>query len=342
MSKIKEFGFSSKSRETGREIKKLGKLADDLGYGTYWVSEDPFYRGPFTSMATIAAHTKNIRVGTNVINPVIRHPVSIAMEMAALDDVSEGRAVLGLAAGGKSWLQDKLNLSTQKPLTTLKETIDIFQPLIRGETVSYEGDRFNIADVKLIIPPYRPKLPLYLGARSPKSLQLCGEKCDGLVIGRGAMLTPEYLSYMIENLKIGAEKSGRDISDLDITLMMTLSLSDNDREARDRVKREILKSQLQILEFGAVKFTGVLPDAFYEKLKASVDGVGNPLDLITDDIIDSYAIAGDPERCKESIAKSVEAGINSFILVDPWNYGVPVDIESLMRTFQEKVMSEFL
>ena len=71
-------------------------------------------------------------------------------------------------------------------------------------------------------------------------------------------------------------------------------------------------------------------------------GAGNPLDLITDDVIDRYAIAGSPERCKERIARLVDAGVNSFILIDHSNYGAVIDIESTMRVFQEKIMPEFL
>lgn len=345
MTKVKEFSFSTEHQVSGREMIRLAKLAEDLGYGTFWVPEDPFYRGPFTSMATIAAHTTNMRVGSIVINPRIRHPVSIAMEMSALDDYSEGRAILGLSPGAM-WL-NQLNIASQKqPLTTLRESIDIIQPLIRGETVHHESDLFTVSDVTLTIPPHRPNIPLYMGVRGPKSLQLCGERGDGLLLALTLPITTTNLSYTLENLKIGAARSGRDLSDLDITWMMTLSMSDNDREARDRVKPLVLRTLLANLENGGgYKFeNSEIPPSFYADLQKAVDGAGDPMDLITDDIIDRYAIAGSPARCKEGIARLVDAGINSFILTDYSNYGMPepMDIETAMRDCQEHLMSEFL
>ena len=342
MTSVRDFGFAIEHVETGKEMIRLAKLAEDLGYGTYWVPEDPFFRGPFTTMATIAAHTKHMRIGSQVINPIMRHPVSMAQEMSALDDYSEGRAVLGLGVGGKSWL-DQLNCSVKRPLTTLRETIDIFQPLVRGDTVNHEGERFKASDVKLTIPPYRPKIPLYLGSLGPKCLQLCGEKCDGLLIALGASMAPHNISHFMDNLKIGVAKSGRDIKDLDITYMLTVSMSDNDRKARDHIKPVILTRQLYCLKNGHRAETA-LPDSFYQKLREYIDGAGDPLDLITDDIIDSQATAGCPERCKENIARLVEAGITSFTLADYSDYreGFSMDIESTMKEFQEKVMSEFL
>jgi alkanesulfonate monooxygenase SsuD/methylene tetrahydromethanopterin reductase-like flavin-dependent oxidoreductase (luciferase family) len=378
MGKVKDFGFMPITQKSGRELIRLAKLAEDLGYGTCWLAEDPYVRGPFTTMATIAAHTKKIRISTAVTNPNMRHPVCLAMELSALDDFSEGRAVLGMGAGGP-FISNQLNLPWHKHTTTLRETMDIFEPLIRGETVNYDGDRFKVSGVSLTIPPYRPKTPIYLGSVGPKNVQLCGERADGLLLGLGMELGAKKLAYFRDNLTIGAAKSGRDISDLDVTLLMTLSLSENDKEARERVKPMILKTHLGWFRMAAKRVlsasynealcgaaTSDLPASFYEALgeylphyshiDSSWDGMsaltaddfkackaGNPLDLITDDIIDLYTIAGDPERCKERIARLAEGGINSFMVVDAGFYDKSLgDIEPTMRMFQEKIMPEFL
>jgi 5,10-methylenetetrahydromethanopterin reductase len=368
MSKVKQFGLLTLSEKNGREMIRHAKLAEDLGYGTYWVGEDPYTRGPFTTMATIAAHTKKMRISTAVTNPYMRHPVCLAMELSALDDFSEGRAVLGMGVSAEPFISGMLNIPWNKPATTLRETMDVFEPLIRGETVNYDGDRFKISGVSLTIPPRRPKIPVYLAAAGPKNLQLCGERADGLLIGTGGSIGAKQLAFYQDNLAIGAAKSGRDISDLDVTLLMYLSMSDNDKEARERIKPKILKLQLNVLTHGGANIytDGNLPASFYEALSeyglhggGIVPGVddahrltmddfmacdaGNPLDLITDDIIDQYAIAGDPERCKERIARLVEGGVNSFVVVDWSHYDKSLgDIEPTMRMFQEKIMSEFL
>ena len=344
MGKVTEFGFMTEYQDKGSEMIRLAKRAEELGYGTYWVPEDPYYRGPFTTAATVAAHTKAIRIGTGIINPYIRHPVAIAMEMAALDEYSEGRAVCGMGAGGKTWIQDQLNIPAKKPMTMLRESIDIFQQLIRGETVNYEGDQIKLSDVKLSISPYRSKIPHYLGVAGPKSIQLAGETCDGYLIGAFEPITAKNIAYCRDNLTIGTNKTGRDINEIDVTCLMTLSMSKNDREALNQIKPLILKNLLHSVEVGYTnKYReSDLPDTFYKKLGEYARGIGNPLDLITDDVVDCYAVAGSPARCKDRIEELVEAGVNSFVLVDYSNYGASMDVEKTMNVFQAKIMAEFL
>lgn len=359
MSKEVGFGLLTQHQEKGCEVIRLAKLAEDLGYGTYWVPEDPYYRGSFVTAATIAAHTTKIRINTSVINPFLRHPVAIAQEWSALDEFSEGRAMLGISSGAPVWLRDQLNLPWRKPLTAVRETIDIFERLVAGEAITYDGELFQISNpespfkaipsVKLSIPPYRSKIPVHLGAQGPKFMQLCGERCDGFIMGLSASVSETALSYINENLRIGAERNGRDASNLDISLLMTLSISENDQEARDRIKPFVAAMQIEMFDYGDPdRYPDLcLPKSYLKELSEYAKKGGNAADLITDDVLDDYVIAGSPERCKERIARLVDAGINSFVLVDYANYGekyggVTFDVEPSMKIFAEKVMPAFL
>ena len=361
MSKKIDFGFLTQHQEKGSEIIRLAKLAEDIGFGGYWVPEDPYYRGSFVTAATIAAHTTKMMIGTSVINPFLRHPVAIAQEWAALDDYSEGRAILGIAAGASVFLKDQLNLPWKKPLTAVRETVDIFEKLIAGEAVSYEGELFNVSNlkmamesfspkVKLSIPTYKSKIPIHLGAGGPKFLQFCGERLDGMILPGGGPVNPESMRFIDDNLKIGAAKTGRDVNDIDITLLMNLSISENDQEARNRMKQYIALMMPSFLgDLGLAESyekRGWFSTSFLKELKeASIQGE-DPADLITDEILDEYVVSGSPERCKELIARMIEMGINRFVLVDYSNYmapyGIDFDVETSMRLFAEKVMPEFL
>lgn len=362
MRKKIDFGLLTQHQEKGSEIIRLAKLAESLGFGTYWVPEDPCYRGSFVTAATIAAHTTTMRISTSVINPFLRHPVAIAQEWAALDDFSEGRAILGIASGGPSHLRDQLNLPWKKPLTAVRETVDIFERLIAGEAVEYDGEIFQISNpeglniggnsssVKLNFPTYRAKIPVHVGASGPKFLQFCGERLDGLIMGGLTSVSDASLSYIKENLSIGAAKSERDVNDIDISWLMTLSISEDDQEAREHIKPFIATYLVKAFDNGGrdnLESRDGLAISYLEKLSDYAKGGGNPADLISDDILDSYAVSGSPERCKEQIAKLIDAGINSFILVDFTNYGrkyggVSFDVESMMKLLSEKVMPEFL
>ena len=100
MTKVKEFGVGFENLHA-REFVRNAKLAEELGFGTWWVPEDYFFRGAFTLAAAAAAATSRIKIGIGVLNPYTRHPAMIAMEFGALDEVSDGRAILGLGRGGE-------------------------------------------------------------------------------------------------------------------------------------------------------------------------------------------------------------------------------------------------
>ena len=81
-----------------------------LGFGTFWVPEDPFYRGAFTVASAIACGTSKIKIGLGIVNPYLRHPALTAMEFAALDELADGRAILGIGAGLKDWIEGRLKI----------------------------------------------------------------------------------------------------------------------------------------------------------------------------------------------------------------------------------------
>lgn len=361
-----EFGLLTEHQESGREIIRLATLAESLGYGSYWVAEDPFYRGPYVTAATIAAHTKTMKIGTAVTNPLTRHPVVMAQEWAALDDFSEGRAVLGISAGG-SILSEMFSLPRKKPLTMVKEAVEIIERLIAGEAVEYDGEVFQLSSLKnvdgwphntaprLTIPSYRQKIPIYLGAQGPKSLQYCGEHLDGLIIAGGASVNEIALANLRKNIRIGANKSGRDVREVELPWLMTLYISDDDEMARRDSKQYIankLVNEVSLVEALGRRLDLMceqwgLETSYIDELVGRVKKGGNPVDLVTDEVVDSFIVSGSPERCKEQIKTLVERGITEFVLTDMTPYIKPLDcqaydIEPSMKLFADKVIPEFL
>src|SRR5579863_7556030 len=150
MKKVREFGVAFES-QSAKDYIAAARLAEQLGFGTFWVPEDPVFPGAFATAAAVAANTTKIKVGIGVLNPWTRHPVQTAMELAALDDVSEGRAVLGLGAGVKLWIEDQLGISYTRPAIALRETIEIVNGLLRGDQPTYgQGMALTLRDVRVL------------------------------------------------------------------------------------------------------------------------------------------------------------------------------------------------
>src|SRR5207302_9841819 len=125
--------------------------------------------------ASIAAWTSRIKIGIGVVNPFWRHPSVIAMEAAALDEVSGGRVMLGL--GAALWTLRALGEAdsrTARPLTAMVEAIRVVRSMLRGEP-GIDGQVFAVRrDAKLDFPRHRASIPVYVGAVNARMLRAAG------------------------------------------------------------------------------------------------------------------------------------------------------------------------
>ena len=161
-----------------REMRDSAVLAEDLGYSCLTMGES-WGEDAFTSLAQLAAVTSRIRIGTSIVPVFARSPANIAMTALNLDRMSEGRFFLGLGTSGRLVIQDLHGEHFAKPLTRMREYIDIIRKASRGEMLDHDGEFFHTKRFRLRAAPYRPGLPIYIAALSPASLRLTGEVADG-------------------------------------------------------------------------------------------------------------------------------------------------------------------
>ena len=206
MPAVKEFGIAFESPRA-RDFIAAAKLAEDLGFGTFWVPEDPVFPGAFATASAIATNTNKIKIGIGVLNPWTRHPVQTAMELAALDDISEGRAVLGLGASIKLWIQGQLGIPYTRPLTALRETVAILNGVIAGERVDHEGRLFKANGIRATFALPARHVPIYLGVMAPGALALAGEIADGVLLN--SIVAPDFVRDAIDRISLGAQRAGR-------------------------------------------------------------------------------------------------------------------------------------
>src|SRR4030095_12474470 len=160
-----------------REIRDSAVLAESLGYSCLTMGES-WGEDAFTSLAQLAAVTSRIRIGTSIVPVFARSPATVAMTALNLDRRSEGRFFLVLGPSGQLVIQDLHGERFEKPLTRMREYIDIVRKAARGETLDHDGPVFRTKRFKLRAAPYRPTLPIYIAALSPPSLRLTGELAD--------------------------------------------------------------------------------------------------------------------------------------------------------------------
>jgi 5,10-methylenetetrahydromethanopterin reductase len=126
------------------ELVRLGRLAEELGYEALWYTDIRFARECYLGLAAVAAATSKIQLGPGVTDPYSRHPAITAATIATLDELSGGRARLGLGTGGYGFAQ--LGLERRLPVAALRETIEIVRGLLAGGPMALEGKVISLAE----------------------------------------------------------------------------------------------------------------------------------------------------------------------------------------------------
>jgi len=192
--------------------------ADRMGVDQAW-SAEAWGMDAIVPLAYVAAKTENIKLGTGILQISSRVPSMIAMTAQSLDTVSKGRFILGLGVSGPQVVEGLHGAAFAKPLSRLRECLSIVRMGLAGDKLAYDGEHYQLPRrggegkaIRLSQPP-RPQLPIYLATLGPKSLQMTGELGDGWL---GTCFLPEHKDVFFEDLKAGAAKAGRSLSELDI------------------------------------------------------------------------------------------------------------------------------
>ena len=290
------------------------RAAERAGFSTVWFAENPFNRGVLPAMAACALATRTIRIGIGVFNPFNRHPTLIAMEMGALDELADGRAVLGLGAGIKV---AQMGLPAHRPIAAVRDAIHILRPLLRGEEVAYAGKIFQADRVRLEFPLRRPEMPILMAAVGDQALRLCGELADGLMISN--MCPPAYTRRAVGLTVSAATAHGRP-RPVEIVQYAPCAVETDAAEAR-RLGRGLAGSMLSAFWRGGKAspatqsalrdYSGVPPEAF-TRMMARLSG-GEPGASVLDDRFAAlYSVAGTPAECLEGFRAYEEAGVTEL------------------------------
>src|SRR5918993_1834840 len=155
-----------------REIMRLAQLAEEVGVDRLGISDVIFYHDTYEIQALCALVTQRLKIGSLVTNPYTRHPAVIAAAASTLDEISDGRAFVGIGAGAGI---GKLGVIRSPPAPTIREAIHIIRELLAGRVVNYQGNAYQVSgkDSRLQFPTQRT-VPILIGTRSPRIAKLAG------------------------------------------------------------------------------------------------------------------------------------------------------------------------
>ena len=184
---------------------KQAQNAEDKGFDNLWMA-NIFELDAISALRIIGHSTAKIGLGTAVTPTYPRHPTAIAQQALTTGAASKGRFSLGIGLSHQVVIENMLGFSYDKPAKHMREYLSILGPLMKGESVSFQGEQYTINNVKLTIPGAEP-VPVLVAALGPVMLNLAGQLADGTITWMTGPRTLE--DHIIPGIGKGADKAGK-------------------------------------------------------------------------------------------------------------------------------------
>lgn len=349
------FGYNILSLSSLDSV-KAGVMAEKYGFDSVWIPdhliEDGALVDPWSVMAVIGTQTKHVFLCTGVTDTQRCHPAKTAQSVATVDELSHGRAGLGIGAGeemnivpfGIPWDKDPRDRAQR-----LREAIEVIKLLwesSKENVVSYEGKFFQLKKAWLDQhPTQKPHPPVYVGAlSSTRLLELTGEIGEGWY---SWLVTPETFRKRREKIRRAAERVGRKIEDIDTVATIYTGLTD-DPEIRKKLM-ETTRIDILTTDYTGLKSLGVklsLPERYTYQYLAVTErhspDVLNTAYQIPEEIVKKYATFGSVDDCIEFIESFIQVGARHIAICD-----LMIDVKGLasvketLKTYGNKIIPYF-
>ena len=308
MSGFQGLGLSLSNEDPVADTLAVVAAADRLGFEEVSLPESRLFNSVMPVAAAALHSTERVTVRIGVANPVFRHPVLLALEAATLADIGPGRLRYGL--GAAEWTVRRFGMDPPgwRPLTNTVEAVRAVRRLTAGEALDFEPTTFSVVPgLRLDRPPAAP-VPVDVGAVSRRMMEVSGEFADGVQLG--AITSVGYTRWARQRLAAGAKRAGRRVDELLLSANVLTSVGPDRAEARHAVK-EVLAYYLARVEGVVVDEAGADPDAV-AAVRAAVAEGGEQAGaaVLSDSLVDVFAVAGTPDDVIEGLRPFEEAGLD--------------------------------
>jgi 5,10-methylenetetrahydromethanopterin reductase len=328
-----KFGIEFVPKEAYWKIAYYAIQAERGGFSNLWITDHFNNRNVYVALTTVAIYTNKITLGPGVTNPYIVNPVFTAQAITSLNELAPGRVVLGIGAGDKTTLAS-VGVEMHKPLTAVKEAVNIIRKMTTGENVVFKGEVFKIANAKFFF-KQKNKIPIYIGAQGPKMLTLAGKIADGVLINA---CHPKDVEYAVNYVKEGASEAGKQFSELDVAAYAAFSV--------DKDLNKAIKAAVPVVAFivagspnQVLKRHGIDPERAKEICEAlKVNDWQSAFRAVTCEMIEVFSISGTPKMCIERINELLELGVSQFVVGSP----LGPKVRTAINILSEKIIPYFI
>jgi 5,10-methylenetetrahydromethanopterin reductase len=307
------------------------RYAEKKGFEAVWQAESRLVRDAIVPMAAYAAVTEKIKIGSGVINNWTRNIGLLAATFLTLDDLAPNRIICGIGAWWDP-LARNVGIERRKPLTAMRETIEVMRRLLNMERVTFHGEFHHVDGIELDVVHGRREprnVPIMIGATGDKMMEMTGEIADGAVLNY--CVPPEYNDRAMDLLALGAKKAGRTLDDIDRPQLVVCSVDHDHAKAIDTTKAllcQYLAQQPHIAKASEVSQDVIDRIQAILGWPATHEQIEKAKHLVPDDLVYRITASGTPDEARAKVKEYIDRGCTCPIL-----YPVGGDFKLLIDTF---------
>ena len=306
---------------TSQEQLKIVQEAERLGYDSVWAAE-AYGSDTATVLGWLAGQTSKIRLGSGIFQMPGRSAAMTAMTAATIDQLSNGRMILGIGSSGPQVAEGWHGQRFGKQLQRTREYVAVIRMALARERVEFHGETLELPlpdgpgkALKLTIAPVQERIPIYLAAIGPKNTALAGEIADGWI---PTLFSPEHVSELRPLLEEGAARSGKSLEGFDMAPTVQVFVTDDMQAARDGMRpfialyvggmgsrKQNFYNQL-VQRYGFEAEAKTIQDLYLEGKREEA------MAAIPDALIDSVSLCGPPDVVRERLAVYRDAGVGTL------------------------------
>ena len=317
--------FSLGSLLSINQVMKCSEILSKTNVDTIWIPET-WGMENFSMLSAISNKTTTQKIGSSIINIYSRSPALIAMGASTVDTLSDGRLILGLGTSSLPIVETFHGYKFENPVQRMKEYVEIIRLTLSGKQVNYVGKIFDLKNFTLLIKPKRESIPIYLAAINQKMVDLAWRIGDGVIF----YLRP--LNEMKETItKMQSKKK------IDVTCQIITSIAENSDIAIDRAK----KTLAFYVSVGKIYREFLAKNGFKNEIFNIFDefkktGFKSNHELVTDSMLQSLCISGNPNECRKQLQNFRKTGIDLPIIQFNPVGNTSESFELLKKTFLDE------
>jgi len=332
-------GLGTKGDYLRRIDRTAARVAEDLGFAGLWTSETK--HDAFLPLAIAANESHEIELGTSVAIAFSRSPMEMAQTAWDLQELSDGRFILGLGTQVKAHITRRFSMPWDRPAARLREYIlalrAIWDSFQTGESLQFEGEFYRHTLMTPFFNPGpidHPEIPIYIAGVNTRLAKLAGEICDGFHVH--PFHSPEYVRQTVKPaISEGAEQAGRDPEQVTLATSAFVISAENEEEAREQ--RESVRAQISFYA-STPTYRTVLKAHGWEEVGGRLGTMarekkwGEMPALITDEMLAAFAIEAVPDEIGPTLRERYEGVLDRVALYLPF---VPGERDEFWRAVVE-------